>query len=48
MGAVRYPTLSNVKPLLYKLLTKALKIGDSDPHTAKAVKQEIKKDFEDR
>ena len=48
MGAVRYPTLSTVKPLLYKLLTKTLKITDDDCPTAKAVKQEIKKDLEDR
>ena len=48
MRAVRYPTLSTVKPLLYKLLTKTLKITDGDCPTAKAVKQEIKKDLEDR
>ena len=38
MGAVRYPTLSTVKPLLYKLLTKILKITDGDCPTAKAGK----------
>ena len=48
MGAVRYPTLSTVKPFLYKLVTKTLKITDGDCPTAKAVKQEIKKDLEDR
>ena len=30
MGAVKYPTLSAVKPLLYKLLTRILKITDGD------------------
>ena len=48
MGAVRYPTLSTVKPLLYKLLAKTLNITDGDSATTKAVKQEIKKDLEDR
>ncbi|XP_065891713.1 E3 SUMO-protein ligase ZBED1-like [Dysidea avara] len=47
MGAVRYPTLSIVKPLLYKLLTKTLKITQGDSATSKAVKQEIKKDLDD-
>ena len=35
MGAVVYPTLNTVKPLLYKLLTKTLKITDGDYPTAK-------------
>ena len=48
MGAVRYPTLSTVKPLLHKLLTKTLKITQEDTATSKAVKQEIKKDLDDR
>ena len=48
MGAVRYLTVSTVKPLLYKLLTKTLKITDDVCPTAKAVKQEIKKDLEDK
>ena len=48
MGAVKYPTLSTVKPLLYKLITKTLKITDEDSVTCKTVKQEIKKDLEDR
>ena len=48
MGAVRYPTLSTVMPLLYKLLTKTLKITQGDSATSKAVKQEIKKDLDDR
>ena len=48
MGAVRYPTLITIKPLLYKLLTKTLSITDSDSPTAKTVKQQIKEDLEDR
>ena len=38
MRAVRYPTLSTVQPLLYKLFTKTLKITDEDSATAKAVR----------
>ena len=48
MGAVKYPTLSTVKPLLYKLLERTLKIEDSDSATAKKVKTAIKKDLEER
>ena len=48
MGAVKYPTLSTVKSLLYKLITKTLKITDEDSVTCKTVKQEIKKHLEDR
>ena len=47
MGAVRYPTLSTVKPLLFKLLTKTLQITDGDSATSKLVKQDIKKNLED-
>ena len=43
MGVVQYPTLSTVKPLLYKLLERTLKIADSDTETAKQVKAAIKK-----
>ena len=43
--AVRYPTLSTIKPLLYKLLTKTLKIADGECPIAKAVKKEFKKEF---
>ena len=46
--AVKYPTLSTVKPLLYKLLERTLKIEDSDSATAKKVKTAIKKDLEER
>ena len=47
MGAVRYPTISTVKPLLYELLTKPLKINSGDSATSKTVKHEIKKDLDD-
>ena len=40
--------MSTLKLSLNKLLTKTLKITDRDSPTAKAVKQKIKKDPEDR
>jgi len=48
MGAVRYSTLSIVKPLCHKLLTKTLKITQENTATSKTVKQEIKKYLDDR
>ena len=44
MGGVKYPTLSTVKPLQYKLSERTLKIADSDTATTKQVKAAIKKD----
>ena len=46
MGAVKYPTLSTVKPLLYKRSEKILKMADSDRATGKQVKAAIKKDLD--
>ena len=48
MGGVKYPTLSTVKPLLYKLSERTLKIADSDTATTKQVKAAIKKDLDER
>lgn len=48
MGAVRYPTLSTVKPLLYKLVNRTLKVKDGDTALAKEVKLEIKRDLQER
>ena len=44
MGGVKYPTLSTVKPLQYKLSERTLKIADSDTATTKQVKAAIKID----
>ena len=35
MGAVKYPTLSTVKPLLYKLVKRTLAVKESDSEVAK-------------
>lgn len=48
MSGEKYPTVSTVKPLLYKLTEKTLALNDGDSSTIKAVKQAIKKDLESR
>ena len=48
MGEVKYPTLSTVKSLLYKLSERTLKIAASDTASAKQVKAGIKKDLDER
>ena len=48
MGAEKYPTLSMVKPLLYKLSEVTLKVNDSDTATVKQVKAAIKNDLAER
>ena len=47
MGEVKYPTLSTVKSLLYKLSERTLKIAASDTASAKQVKAGIKKDLDE-
>ena len=41
------PTLSTVKPLLYKLVTRTLAVKESDSEVAKKVKLEIKRDLQE-
>ena len=48
MSAVKYPTLSTVKPLLFKLVNRTLKANESDSAVAKEVKVEIKRDLQGR
>ena len=48
MSGDKYPTVSIVKPLLYKLCENTLSLNDSDSSTVKAVKQSIKKDLQSR
>ena len=48
LSAEKYPTFSTVKPLLYKLLEKALKVNDGDTSTIKEVKKVIKSDLASR
>ena len=48
MGTVKYPTLSMVKPLLYKLSEVTLKFSNSDTATVKQVKTAIKNDLDQR
>ena len=45
MSAVKYPTVSMVKPLLYKLVEKTLRADDSDASTAREVKKAIRNDL---
>ena len=45
MSMEKYPTISSVKPLLYKLLEKILKVEDSDSSISKQMKEEIKSDL---
>ena len=42
--STEYPTISSVKPLMYKLLEKVLKVEDSDSSISKQMK-EIKSDL---
>ena len=44
MTMEQYPTISSVKPLLYKLLERVLKVEDSDSSISKQIK-EIKSDL---
>ena len=48
MGAVSYPTLSTVKPLLYKLVNRTLEVKENDTVVAKEVKLNIKRDLQER
>ena len=48
MSAVKYPTVSLVKPLLYILLEKTLKVHDSDASTAREVKKAIRNDLQEQ
>ena len=48
MSGEKYPTVSTIKPLLYKLVKKTLAIGDSDSNTVIAVKKAIKSDLQGR
>ena len=48
MSAVKYPTVSMVKPLLYKLVEKTLRADDSDASTAREVKKAIRNDLQER
>ena len=45
--STEYPTISSVKPLMYKLLEKVLKVEDSDSSISKQMK-EIKSDLAER
>ena len=47
MGAVSYPTLSTVKPVLYKLVNRTLEVKENDTVVAK-VKLNIKRDLQER
>ena len=42
MSTEKCPTISSVKPLLYKLLERVLKVEDSDSSISKQMKKEIK------
>ena len=48
MSAVKYTTVSMVKPLLYKLVEKTLRADDSDASTAREVKKAIRNDLQER
>ena len=47
MSAVKYPTVSMAKPLLYKLVEKTLRADDSDASTAREVKKAIRNDLQE-
>ena len=48
MSAVKYPTVTMVKPLLYKLLEKTLMVSEKDTTAAKQVKKKtIKSDLQE-
>ena len=44
----KFPTISSVRPLLYKLLEKTLKITSDDNATTKAMKEAVSKDLSNR
>ena len=48
MSNEKFPTISSVRPLLYKLLEKTLKITSDDNATTKAMKEAISKDLSNR
>ena len=48
MSKVKFPTISNVRPLLYKLLEKTLKITSDDNTTTKVIKEAVSKDLSNR
>ena len=48
MSNEKFPTISSVRPLLYKLLEKTLKITSDDNATIKVMKEAISKDLSNR
>ena len=48
MSKEKFPTISSVRPLLYKLLEKTLKITSDDNATTKAMKEAVSKDLSNR
>ena len=48
MSTDKYPTISSVKPVLYKLIEKTLKEREDDGTTTKMMKKEIKGDLVQR
>ena len=48
MSGVKYPTVSTIKHLLYKLLEKTLKVSETDSTLVKEVKRAIKGDLQGR
>ena len=48
MSTDKYPTISSVKPVLYKLIEKTLKEKDDDGTTNQLMKKEIKTDLAQR
>ena len=48
MSTEKFPTISSVRPLLYKLLEKSLKITSDDNATTKAMKEAVSKDLLNR
>ena len=48
MSTEKYPTISSVKPLFYKLLERVLKVEHSDSSISKQMKKEIKSDLAGR
>ena len=48
MSKEKYPTISSVKPVLYKLLEKTLEAKEDDGNATKMMKKEIKSDLAQR
>ena len=45
MSTQKYPSISSVKPLLFKLIEKTLKVDASDTSTARAIKEAVRSDL---